>query len=111
MRFSYCPESIVQASGTPSVPLCFVPSAARHLAYLLCLALVSLLCGCSKKASPAYNLGPQEVLVTDVIKRDVPVVREWIGSLDGSVNADIRARISGYVVSQNYKEGTLGPPG
>ena len=108
MKFSYCPASIVQASGTPSVPLCSVPSVqARRLAYLLCLALVSLLCGCSKKASPAYNLGPQEVLVTDVTKRDVPVVREWIGSLDGSVNADIRARISGYVVSQNYKEGTL----
>ena len=40
-------------------------------------------------------------------RQDVPVVREWIGSLDGSVNADIRARVSGYLVSQNYKEGTL----
>ena len=35
------------------------------------------------------------------------MVREWIGSLDGSVNADIRARVSGYLISQNYKEGTL----
>jgi membrane fusion protein (multidrug efflux system) len=51
--------------------------------------------------------GPQEVLVTDVIQQDVPVVREWIGSLDGSVNADVRTRVSGYLVSQNYKEGTL----
>jgi membrane fusion protein (multidrug efflux system) len=45
--------------------------------------------------------------VTDVLQQDVPVIREWIGSLDGSVNADIRARVSGYLVSQNYKEGTL----
>jgi RND family efflux transporter MFP subunit len=52
-------------------------------------------------------IGPQEVLVTEVIQQDVPVVREWIASLDGSVNADIRARVSGYLVSQNYKEGTL----
>jgi len=37
----------------------------------------------------------------------VPVVREWIGSLDGSVNADVRTRVSGYLISQNYKEGTL----
>jgi membrane fusion protein (multidrug efflux system) len=37
----------------------------------------------------------------------VPVVREWIGTLDGSVNADIRARVTGYLVSQNYKDGTL----
>ena len=37
----------------------------------------------------------------------MPVVREWIGSLDGSVNADVRTRVSGYLISQNYKEGTL----
>jgi RND family efflux transporter MFP subunit len=70
-------------------------------------ALVLLLSGCSKPSSEAPGFGPQEVLVTAVIQKDVPVVREWIGSLDGSVNADIRARVSGYLVSQNYKEGTL----
>jgi membrane fusion protein (multidrug efflux system) len=47
------------------------------------------------------------VLVADVIRQDVPITREWIGSLDGSVNADIRARVSGYLVSQKYKEGSL----
>src|ERR1700722_16730101 len=70
-------------------------------------ALVLLLFGCSKPGSEAPNFGPQEVLVTEVIQKDVPLVKEWIGSLDGSVNADIRARVSGYLVSQNYKEGTL----
>ena len=53
------------------------------------------------------KFGPPEVLITEVIQKDVPVVREWIGSLDGSVNADVRARVSGYLISQNYKEGTL----
>jgi membrane fusion protein (multidrug efflux system) len=67
----------------------------------------NLLCGCSKKGVDESSLGPPEVLVTDVIQKDVPVIREWIGSLDGSVNADIRARVSGYLVSQNYKEGRL----
>jgi RND family efflux transporter MFP subunit len=76
-------------------------------AYILCSILALLLFGCSKPDSALSNLGPQEVLVTDVLQQDVPVVREWIGSLDGSVNADIRARVSGYLVSQNYKEGTL----
>jgi membrane fusion protein, multidrug efflux system len=83
---------------------------ARHLlgcAYLLCSILGLFLFGCSRPDSAISNLGPQEVLVTDVLQQDVPVVREWIGSLDGSVNADIRARVSGYLVSQNYKEGTL----
>jgi RND family efflux transporter MFP subunit len=78
----------------------------RELLLLSC-ALAPLLSACSKPGSERANLGPQEVLVTEVIQRDVPVVREWIGSLDGSVNADIRARVSGYLVSQNYREGTL----
>jgi len=45
--------------------------------------------------------------VTEAVQQDVPVVREWIGSLDGSVNADVRARVSGYLISQNYKEGVV----
>ena len=91
-----------------SVSLCLFPKGqAERFAYFLCCIFVLLLCGCSKKESAELNLGPQEVLVTDVLQQDVPVVREWIGSLDGSVNADIRARVSGYLVSQNYKEGTF----
>jgi membrane fusion protein, multidrug efflux system len=80
---------------------------AGYFSYLLCLLALPLLSGCSKKSSPELNLGPPVVLVTEVLQQDVPVVREWIGSLDGSVNADIRARVSGYLVSQSYKEGTL----
>src|SRR5215831_9013224 len=56
---------------------------------VLCVAL-GLVSGCSKKGFDERSLGPPEVLVTDVTQQDVPVVREWIGSLDGSVNADIR---------------------
>src|SRR3984885_14348945 len=98
----------------PPPPSLFSPPPALYLRrkeglfpYLLCLLILPLLCGCSKKSSPDLNLGPPEVLVTEVLQQNVPVVREWIGSLDGSVNADIRARVSGYLVSQNYKEGTL----
>jgi membrane fusion protein (multidrug efflux system) len=42
-----------------------------------------------------------------VEQRDVPVIREWIGSLDGSVNAQIRAQVSGYVIKQDYQEGSV----
>lgn len=79
----------------------------RALSIIVCSALASLIFGCSKSGSEGSRIGPQEVLITDVIQQDVPVVREWIGTLDGSVNADIRARVTGYLVSQNYKEGTL----
>jgi len=79
----------------------------RALSLLLCCTLAPSLSDCSKRGSETFRFGPQEVLVTDVIQQDVPVVREWIGSLDGSVNADVRTRVSGYLISQNYKEGTL----
>ena len=78
-----------------------------RLSLLLCCALAALFFGCSKSGSEAQKFGPTEVQITEVIQKDVPVVREWIGSLDGSVNADVRARVSGYLISQNYKEGTL----
>src|SRR6266446_594263 len=70
-------------------------------------AAVLLFSACSKPSANALLDQPQEVLVMEVAQRDVPVIREWIGSLDGSVNADIRARVSGHLISQNYKEGTV----
>jgi membrane fusion protein, multidrug efflux system len=65
------------------------------------------LSACSKPAANAVLNQPQEVLVMEVAQQDVPVVREWIGSLDGSVDADIRARVTGHLISQNYKEGSV----
>src|ERR1700740_2882550 len=79
----------------------------RVLLPLLSCALAPLLSDCSKRGSETLGFCAQEVLVADVIQRDVPVVREWIGSLDGSVNADVRTRVSGYLISQNYKEGVV----
>jgi len=49
---------------------------------------------------------PVDVQVIAVEQKDVPIVREWVGSLDGSVNAQIRAQVSGYLVKQDYKEGS-----
>jgi membrane fusion protein (multidrug efflux system) len=71
------------------------------------ITVVIIFAGCSKSENKDITSGPPEVLVTEVVQQDVPVVREWIGSLDGSVNADVRARVSGYLISQNYKEGAV----
>jgi membrane fusion protein (multidrug efflux system) len=46
-----------------------------------------------------------DVLVVPAVAMDVPVMGEWIGTLDGSVNADIRPKVEGYVLRQLYKEG------
>lgn len=67
-----------------------------------CCILVGLT-ACGKKTQPAPS--PPEVLVTEVKKQDVPIYNEYVGQLDASVNATIEARVQGYLISQNYKEG------
>jgi membrane fusion protein (multidrug efflux system) len=64
-----------------------------------------LLLGCAKeeKAQPQ----PPIVEVVEVTQKDVTVYGEWVGTLDGSVNATIRAQVSGYLIKQNYKEGDV----
>jgi membrane fusion protein, multidrug efflux system len=47
---------------------------------------------------------PPEVLITQVVKGDVPIVCEWVGTLDGSENADIRARVAGHLQKKDYQE-------
>jgi membrane fusion protein (multidrug efflux system) len=63
-----------------------------------------LVSGCGKHADQVPP--PVDVQVAAVEQRDVPVVREWVGSLDGSVNAQIRAQVSGYLLKQDYQEGS-----
>src|SRR4029077_5588646 len=70
-------------------------------------AALGLLSACSKPTANAVLDQPPEVLVMEVAQQDVPVVREWIGSLDGSVNADVRARVSAHLISKDYKEGAV----
>ena len=50
---------------------------------------------------------PPGVEVVQVIQKDVPVYREWIGTLDGMVNAEIKARVTGYLMKQVYTEGSV----
>lgn len=66
------------------------------------LALAVSSCGEQKKAPPP---APAAVLVTPVVKQDLQVYVEAVGTLDGYVNADIRARVKGYLRSQDYKDG------
>ncbi len=63
--------------------------------------------GCSSRTSGATPAAPPEVAVVDVSQKDVPVYGEWIGTLDGFVNADIKAEVSGYLLEQAYKEGSF----
>ncbi len=63
--------------------------------------------GCAHKVDAGGQAQPIEVLVAPVEQKDVPVNQEWIGTLDGLVNADIKAEVSGYLIQQDYKEGSF----
>jgi len=73
------------------------------LAWGLAAALVCAGCGEGTPAAPP----PVDVVVADVVQRDVPITSEWIGTTQGLVDAEIRAQVSGYLMSRNYKEGSL----
>src|SRR5260370_12485905 len=68
-----------------------------YLAETLSIALFLGLSACEKKAEHAEALPPPEVLVTQAVKADVPIVRQWVGTLDGWDKADIRARVTAYL--------------
>jgi len=67
------------------------------------LLLISLVVGCGPAAPPPRP--PPEVLVVEVVARDVPQIAEWLGTTEGSVDAEIHAQVPGYLVTQDYQEG------
>ncbi len=83
------------------------PGIPRRGALFVELALLLGAVGCQKAGPPPVAAPPPDVQVMTVTFQDVPIYQEWMGSLDGFVNAQIRAQVSGYLLSQNYKEGSF----
>jgi RND family efflux transporter MFP subunit len=74
---------------------------------LTCWAAISVslaLISC-EKPKPTVQTGPPEVLVTEVVQGEVPEISQWVGTLNGSENADVRARVTGYLLKRAYQEG------
>lgn len=81
-----------------------MPGRFAGLAAGIGLGLVALT-GCKEKTAP---VSPAPVVeVATVIKRDVPVIHEWIATLDGDVNVQIRAQVTGYLSAREYQEGSF----
>jgi hypothetical protein len=59
---------------------------------------------CKKTAAVTAQPTP-EVVVIELVRRDVPLYSEWVGTTVGFVNADIYPKISGYLLKQDYKDG------
>jgi membrane fusion protein (multidrug efflux system) len=73
------------------------------LTSLLLVATLLSGCGEEKKAEAAAP----DVEVVQVVQRDVPITREWVATLTGKVNAQIRAQVAGYLMSQTYQNGAF----
>ncbi|HLJ13953.1 MAG TPA: efflux RND transporter periplasmic adaptor subunit [Bryobacteraceae bacterium] len=76
-------------------------------AAFLIVAMALLSAACSTTTSAAIPPAPPEMGVAQVVQKDIPIYREWIGTLDGMVNAAIKAQVSGYLLTQNYTEGSF----
>jgi len=83
-----------------------VPRLRTGAVFLAVAGLGIFVPGCNKSQATTATPVP-EVEVAMVETRDVPVYGEWVATLDGYVNAEIRPQVSGYIIRQNYKEGSL----
>ena len=85
-----------------------VYAAREFLIHFSVLIALTTLLGCTKEQSPAAAPPPPpppEVLVAPVLQQDIPVYSEWLGTTDGAINAQIRARVQGYLQARHYREG------
>lgn len=86
---------------------------ARAAGLVAIIAAVPLLTGCfeeekaAKAKMQAMMAAPMEVPVQAVTVQNTPVYAEWIGTLDGFIDAKITSRVQGYLFTQNYREGSF----
>ena len=75
------------------------------LAQVMATAILLSSLGCGKSGPPKPP--PPEVVVVQVEQKDVPIWKEWIGTLDGLVNAQIKPQVTGYLLRQTYTDGSF----
>jgi len=76
---------------------------------VFCLLVIGLVIGAlrPKQVSGAPPGAMSEVEVVQVEQKEIPIYGEWIGTLDGFTNADVRAQVTGYIQRQGYQEGAF----
>lgn len=71
---------------------------------VFCGSMLLFLAACGRAPAPPAPEVPA-VEVVQALQQDVPLYKEWVSTLDGMVNAQIRAQVTGYLVKQQFKEG------
>lgn len=108
-RSKICPTPRLSGreAATHSVSFMYIKPLTIAAATLTLCAPVILLSSCNKKkdAAQAPTLVP-EVQVTRLVNNDVPIRQEWVGTLRGTEDAEIRSQVTGYLLSKDYKDGS-----
>lgn len=78
----------------------------RKIPAILCISAF-LAVGCQQEKQAPPQMPPMTVEVANVEQRDVPIYSEWIGTMDGSVNAEIKPQVEGYLLQQLYTAGSF----
>jgi RND family efflux transporter MFP subunit len=87
-------------------PVSFISSFNHAASRALVASPLLILGGCTGgKAASAPP--PPTVEVATVVQQDTPIYSDWVATLDGYVNAQIQPRVSGYIIKQNYREGSV----
>src|SRR5256885_1670239 len=85
----------------------FTTVSGRIFALLFVGGLSLPLAGCTGSTKAASTPPPAVVQVATVVQQDTPIYSEWVATLDGYVNAQIQPRVAGYLIKQDYKEGSV----
>ena len=99
------PEKIPQPRIHHREPASSGRNSFQDFALMILLAGASVIGFAGCKPKPQAKPPPPTVEVVAVTQADVPIYHEWIGTLDGLVNATIRAQVTGYLIAQDYREG------
>lgn len=71
------------------------------------IATVGFTAACSSKSQAAPTMPPMSVSVVKAAEQDLPKYGDWVATLDGYVNAQIQPQVSGYLIKQDYREGSF----
>jgi membrane fusion protein (multidrug efflux system) len=78
----------------------------RRLSLFFLLSGLALTSACSsEKEKPAPP--PPGVTITPVVQKNVPIYQEWVGSMTGNIDADIRPKVEGFLLNRLYTEGSF----
>ncbi len=97
---------VVMPTGLKNIlsrPKLLIPTLVIAIGMIVAVVVVAVRSDKPAQAAPR----PLDVEVIRVEQKDVPVYSEWIGTTEGIVNADIKAEVSGYLLRQDYKEGSF----